>query len=90
MYKYQETKPLLFNEENQENFLEFRDEVKKLIQKNNYFTSIELQSKNPFMDGYLRLAAFDRLIEIKEIEELQLVKGGLNYDNRIFRKTQEL
>lgn len=90
MYKYQETKPLLFKEENQENFLVFRDKVKKLIEKNNYFTSNELQSKNPFMDGHLRLAAFDRLIELKEIEELQLVRGGINYNNRIFRKRQEL
>jgi|GEM_PF-1735904 len=89
MYKYEETKPLLFKEENQEKFLQFIDEVKKLIEKNNYFTSNELQTKNPFSDGHLRLAAYDRLVELKEIEELELVRGRVNYNNRIFRKKQQ-
>ena len=70
MYDYQDFKPELFKEENQEAFLKIRDGIKATI---TIAGCISMDKAIEFAQGdnWLRMAMVERLVEIGEIEEVK-------------------
>jgi hypothetical protein len=68
-YDYKEMRSQIFLEENQVDFLQCRDKVFSAIRKNGAVRIQELQIAG---DAWLTMAFFDRMLELKEIEELTL------------------
>jgi len=70
MYDYQDFKPKLFKEENQEAFLKIRDGINATI---TIAGCITLDKAIAFANGdnWLRMAMVERLVELKEIEEVK-------------------
>ncbi|MHA1170356.1 MAG: hypothetical protein ACTSRU_21215 [Candidatus Hodarchaeales archaeon] len=70
MYDYQDYKPELFKEENQEMFLKIRDGIAATIQIAGCITmgkAIDFGNGDP----WLRMAMVDRLVEVGEIIEVK-------------------
>lgn len=69
MYDYQDYKPELFKEENQEDFLKIRDGIKATIK---IAGCISMDKAIGFAQGdsWLRMAMVERLVELNEIEEV--------------------
>ena len=74
MYNYQETKQRLFTEDGQVMFLKVRDQVKKLLAEAGAVRAQEAW-KGVCGDSWMMLACLDRLVELREIRELNDVKA---------------
>lgn len=70
MYNYRIEKPEIFKEENQETFLAIRTRVHKLISESGAVT-MEKAIEKALGSSWLHLACVDRLVELKEIKEIQ-------------------
>ena len=75
MYNYQEQKKYLFTEEGQVVFLKVRDKVKELLEIAGAVQIINVIN-NMSGDGWLFLACFDRLLELKEITEIKNTRNS--------------
>jgi len=71
MYDYQDFKPELFKEENQEAFLKIRDGMKATITIAGCITMDRAIGFSGSGDSWLRMAMVERLVEIGEIEEVK-------------------
>ncbi len=85
MYKYDEIKPKIFKEENQEEFLAVRDRVHKLLENvgavklENVFSTLHVS------DTDMWLAYMDRLVELGEIQE---IKRDCMAQHKVFVSTE--
>ncbi len=69
MYRYEDVKPRVFLEENQKQFLEFRDKVNNVLEISGAFTQ-EAITRGMSGDSWLHLAYIDRLVELKRIKKV--------------------
>ena len=70
MYSYKEQRERIFTDEGQIVFLKVRDKVKELLEIAGAIQIINIIN-NMSGDGWLFLACFDRLLELKEITEIE-------------------
>jgi hypothetical protein len=70
MYKYEEYRHIVFEEENQKTFLVIRDHVHKLLETNKY---IDMQQAISGTSGsnFEKMAMVDRLVELGELYEVK-------------------
>ena len=80
MYKYENLKPGIFNEDGQTMFLEIRDRVKKILAQSGAITMGVAMSG--VGDSWKRMACVDRLVELREIKEINY--GECAGQHRIF------
>jgi len=69
MYKYEDLKPRVFLEENQKQFLDFRDKVNDVLEISGAFTQ-EAITRGMSGDSWLHLAYIDRLVELRKIKKV--------------------
>jgi hypothetical protein len=69
-YDYQTERPKLFTEEGQIMFLKVRDNAKRLLLEAGAFRSMEVL-RVVTGDSWTQMACIDRLVELKEIVEIQ-------------------
>ena len=69
MYKYEDYKHIVFEEENQKRFLEVRDNVKRLLTQGKYFDMTQATSVL-HGNNWENMAFVDRLLELGEIREV--------------------
>jgi hypothetical protein len=69
MYKYEEIRPRIFEEQNQEQFLKIRDNAQRLLRKAG---AVQLGAiiRGSTGDSWIALACVDRLLELGEIKEI--------------------
>jgi hypothetical protein len=84
MYKYEEHKSKIFTEKNQERFLNLRDKVHNIIGEAGCIT-MGAATQNVGGDSWTAMAMVDRLVELKEIREVELAEEPLE-QYRIFIK----
>ncbi len=82
MYDYQDYKPELFKEENQEAFLKIRDGINATITIAGCITMDKAIGFSTIGDNWLRMAMVERLVELGEIEEVKTEYDGF----RVFTK----
>ena len=70
MYHYETEKPSLFTEDGQVVFLKIRDRVKSLLMEAGAFRAQEAWKTCGGGDTWMMLACLDRLVELREIREL--------------------
>jgi len=70
MYDYQDYKPELFKEENQEDFLKIRDGINATIAIAGCIT-LDKAISFAIGDNWLRMAMVERLVELNEIQEVK-------------------
>lgn len=68
-YDYAAQRPFVFTEDGQVMFLKIRDRAKELISKAGAATSGKIVAKSTG-DTWNMLACIDRLVELKEIQEI--------------------
>jgi hypothetical protein len=83
MYKYEQIKPKIFTEEGQLMFLRIRDKVLHTIAHSGAISMDIAISNCGGGDAWTMLACVDRLVELKEIEEVTTNSPG---QYRIFTK----
>lgn len=80
MYNYQQLKPEIFKEENQQTFLEVLAEVEQLLKVAGAFKA---DRALPTGDSWLGMAYIDRLVELGIIKEVPTNGFGID---RVFVK----
>jgi hypothetical protein len=85
MYNYNDFKPKVFEEKNQEKFLNVRDKVHKTIKIAGCITMGEATSNVGGGDSWTLMAMVDRLVELGEIYEVKQAEEPLG-QYRIFMK----
>ena len=83
MYKYEELKPEIFKEENQEDFLKIRDGIEAVTTLAGCITmgkAIEFGKG----DLWVRMAVVDRLVELGELIEVERKEENVAGQHRIF------
>jgi len=83
MYTYEETKEIVFLEENQKTFLKIRDKIEFLLSQSGA-ASLEKIISGISGDTWLFIACIDRLIELKEIKEI--MQNNMFQQKRIFTR----
>ena len=81
MYDYQTEKSKIFTEDGQETFLKIRDKVQQLLKQSG---AVMMQNAISGVtgDSWLHLACVDRLVELKEIQEI--TKENVAGQHRVF------
>lgn len=69
MYKYEEQKPRIFEEQNQEQFLKIRDNAQRLLREAGA-ARLDAIIRGNTGDSWIALACVDRLLELRELKEL--------------------
>lgn len=82
MYRYEELKPRLFDDEGQRMFLKVRDFVHKTLATAGAIRMNEAMSAAGGGDSWTMLACVDRLVELCEIREIP--QAGVAGQDRIF------
>ena len=72
MYNYNTQKPKIFTEDGQVTFIKIRDNVKRLLEVAGAVRAIEAWD-GICGDHWIMLACLDRLVELGEIRELQIL-----------------
>ena len=83
MYDYEELKPVIFKEENQEDFLKIRDGIEAVTTLAGCITmgkAIEFGKG----DLWVRMAVVDRLVELGELIEVERKEENVAGQHRIF------
>ena len=80
MYKYEDYRSQVFLEENQKQFLDVRDNIKRLLTQGKYFDMTQAISVLSG-DNWSNMVFVDRLLELGEITEIKTESS-----NRIFTK----
>ena len=76
MYKYEEQKQHIFSEDMQETFLKIRDNVHKLLKSSGAVTMGNAIAGATGGDSWKLMACVDRLVELKEIKEVERKSWG--------------
>jgi 23S rRNA G2069 N7-methylase RlmK/C1962 C5-methylase RlmI len=81
MYNYQTEKSEIFTEDGQKTFLKIRDKVQQLLKQSG---AVMMQNAISGVtgDSWLHLACVDRLVELKEIQEI--TKENVAGQHRVF------
>lgn len=85
MYDYQDFKPELFKEENQEAFLKIRDGIKATIKIAGCISMEKAIGFSNTSSDWLSMAMVERLVELGEIREVEQV-NEIAGQYRIFTK----
>jgi len=80
-YDYNKEKSYLFTDEGQREFLQVRDNVKRLLEEAGAFSTCKAW-KGVSGDSWQMLAMIDRLVELKEIREIS--QYGVSQQARVF------
>lgn len=78
-YNYEDEKPKLFTEQNQEHFIHIRDKVLALLDKSG---AIMMDNIMDGGDTWLSLAFIDRMVEIGDLREVE--RPGCAGQHRVF------
>lgn len=82
MYRYEDIKPLLFNDEGQRMFLRVRDGVHNRLAMAGAVRMQEAISSAGSGDSWTMLACVDRMVELGEIREIP--QSGVPGQHRVF------
>lgn len=86
MYNYERMKPTLFLEVMQETFLKIRDKTHRLIDESGAVKMSHIINGFGGIDSWSLMACVDRLLELKEIQEVSY--GMVMGQNRLFMRNK--
>lgn len=87
MYNYQVERPRIFTEEGQRAFIEFRDNVLRIIKESGAIRQEEVNRFARMGDSWGNLALIDRMVELGDLREINY--GKCAGQHRIFVKARE-